>query len=93
MYPANNNDPIYGNITPLMVINEELMETKPIHWYMKGILPGWVPFKKVIPQKEAVLPLEERPSIAVISFENQTGDKAYDFLQKAIPNLLISNFA
>jgi len=46
---------------------------------------------RVIPLKEAVLPLEERPSIAVISFENQTGDKSYDFLQKAIPNLLISN--
>jgi serine/threonine protein kinase/Tfp pilus assembly protein PilF len=30
-------------------------------------------------------------SIAVISFENQTGDKAYDYLQKAIPNLLITS--
>jgi serine/threonine protein kinase/Flp pilus assembly protein TadD len=29
--------------------------------------------------------------IAVISFENQTGEKAYDFLQKAIPNLLITS--
>ena len=29
--------------------------------------------------------------IAVISFENQTGDKAYDYLQKAIPNLLITS--
>jgi tetratricopeptide (TPR) repeat protein len=30
-------------------------------------------------------------SIAVISFENQTGDKSYDYLQKAIPNLLITS--
>ena len=30
-------------------------------------------------------------SIAVISFENQTGDKAYDYLQKAIPSLLITS--
>jgi len=30
-------------------------------------------------------------SIAVISFKNQTGDPAYDHLQEAIPNLLITN--
>ena len=30
-------------------------------------------------------------SIAVISFENQTGDSTYNYLQKAIPNLLITN--
>ena len=29
--------------------------------------------------------------IAVISFENQTGDPAYDYLQEAIPNLLITS--
>jgi tetratricopeptide (TPR) repeat protein len=29
--------------------------------------------------------------IAVISFENQTGDKNLDYLQKAIPNLIITN--
>lgn len=29
--------------------------------------------------------------IAVISFENQTGDTAFNYLQKAIPNLLITN--
>jgi serine/threonine protein kinase len=28
--------------------------------------------------------------LAVISFENQTGDAGYDYLQKAIPNLLIT---
>ena len=37
-----------------------------------------------------ILVSEPKP-IAVISFENQTGDKAYDYLQKAIPNLLITN--
>jgi len=30
-------------------------------------------------------------SIAVISFENQTGDEAFDYLQKAIPDLLITS--
>ncbi|MFX0210586.1 MAG: tetratricopeptide repeat protein [Candidatus Hodarchaeota archaeon] len=30
-------------------------------------------------------------SIAVISFENQTNDNSYDYLQKAIPNLLTTN--
>jgi serine/threonine protein kinase/Flp pilus assembly protein TadD len=34
---------------------------------------------------------EQKRSIAVISFENQTGDKAYDYLSKVIPNLLITN--
>ena len=29
--------------------------------------------------------------IAVISFENQTGDQKYDYLRKAIPNLLITS--
>ncbi len=30
-------------------------------------------------------------SIAIISFKNQTGDPAYDYLQEAIANLLITN--
>jgi serine/threonine protein kinase/tetratricopeptide (TPR) repeat protein len=30
-------------------------------------------------------------NIAVIGFENQTGDSTYNYLQKAIPNLLITN--
>jgi serine/threonine protein kinase/Flp pilus assembly protein TadD len=30
-------------------------------------------------------------SLAIISFANQTGDKSYDYLQTAIPNLLITN--
>jgi len=42
-------------------------------------------------QKDAVLAPKIDNSIAVISFENQTGDKSYDYFQKAIPNLLITN--
>lgn len=38
----------------------------------------------------ALVPTEPIP-IAVISFENQTGDSKFDYLQKAIPNLLITN--
>jgi tetratricopeptide (TPR) repeat protein len=46
---------------------------------------------KLLPQKEAVLAPKIENSIAVVSFENQTGDEAYDYLQKAIPNLLITS--
>jgi len=40
-----------------------------------------------------LLPKKERPkaSLAVISFENQTGESSFDYLQKAIPNLLITS--
>jgi serine/threonine protein kinase/Tfp pilus assembly protein PilF len=40
---------------------------------------------------ESMPPAVPQHSIAVISFENQTGDKAYDYLQEAIPNLLITS--
>ncbi len=46
---------------------------------------------QLLPQKEAVFAPKIENSIAVISFENQTGDKAYDYLQKAIPSLLITS--
>jgi serine/threonine protein kinase/predicted Zn-dependent protease len=46
---------------------------------------------KFLPRKEAALGPKIKNSIAVISFENQTGDKAYDYLRKAIPNLLITS--
>jgi serine/threonine protein kinase/Flp pilus assembly protein TadD len=46
---------------------------------------------KVIPHKKAPAAPKIENSIAVISFENQTGDKAFDYLQKAIPNLLITS--
>ena len=47
---------------------------------------GAVILWQILPRKEAV-----KSSIAVISFENQTGDKAYDHLRRVIPNLLITD--
>jgi serine/threonine protein kinase/Flp pilus assembly protein TadD len=44
-----------------------------------------------LPRKEAAPSPKIKNSIAVISFENQTGDKAFDYLKKAIPNLLITS--
>ncbi len=46
---------------------------------------------QLLPQKEAVFAPKIENSIAVVSFENQTGDEAYNYLQKAIPNLLITS--
>ncbi len=46
---------------------------------------------QVLPQREVAPGPKIENSIAVISFENQTGDKVYDYLQKAIPNLLITS--
>jgi serine/threonine protein kinase/Tfp pilus assembly protein PilF len=46
---------------------------------------------RFIPKKKAAPAPKIENSVAVISFENQTGDKSYDYLQKAIPNLLITN--
>jgi serine/threonine protein kinase/Flp pilus assembly protein TadD len=45
---------------------------------------------KFLPRKEAAPAPKIKNSIAVISFQNQTGDKSYDYLQEAIPNLLIT---
>ena len=42
------------------------------------------------PHKAAVVPKIEN-SIAVISFENLTGNESHDILQRTIPNLLITN--
>ncbi len=44
-----------------------------------------------LPRKEASPSPKIENSIAVISFENQTGDKAFDYLRKAIPSLLITS--
>ncbi len=46
---------------------------------------------KLLPKKEAIPPAMIENSIAVTSFENHTGDKTFDYLQKVIPNLLITN--
>jgi len=42
-------------------------------------------------QKATVMAPKIENSIAVISFENQTGDASFDYLQKAIPDLLITS--
>jgi len=47
LYLANFSDPKLGEIVPLLTYSEDLMETKPIYWYIKGLLPGWIPIKKV----------------------------------------------
>jgi serine/threonine protein kinase/Flp pilus assembly protein TadD len=51
-----------------------------------GVLAAALLIWKLLPKKEAV-----KSSLAVISFENQTGESSYDYLQKAIPNLLITS--
>jgi serine/threonine protein kinase/tetratricopeptide (TPR) repeat protein len=48
-------------------------------------------FWKVVLKKPLPLLPEQKRSIAVVSFENQTGDKNYDYLSKVIPNLLITS--
>jgi tetratricopeptide (TPR) repeat protein/TolB-like protein len=45
---------------------------------------------QLLPGKEAIAPKIEN-SIAVISFENLTGDETNDTLQRILPNLLITN--
>ena len=46
---------------------------------------------QLFPQKEIPLAPKIENSVAVISFENLTGDKEYDIYQKSLPNLLITN--
>ena len=46
---------------------------------------------QLLPKRKAAPGPKIKNSIAIISFENQTGDKAYDYLQKAIPSLLITS--
>ena len=45
----------------------------------------------LIPKKKPPVGPKVENSIAVVSFKNQTGDPAYDYLQEVIPNLLITN--
>jgi tetratricopeptide (TPR) repeat protein/tRNA A-37 threonylcarbamoyl transferase component Bud32 len=56
-----------------------------------GVLAVAIAVWLVFFKKESGLRPEQRRSIAVISFENLTGDKTFDYLKKAIPNLLISS--
>ncbi len=48
---------------------------------------GWKFFSK----ETGAVPLEEMVKVAVITFENQTGDPNFDYLKEAIPNLLITS--
>ena len=48
---------------------------------------GW----KLFTKEAGAVPLEDMVKVAVITFENQTGDGNYDYLQEAIPNLLITS--
>jgi len=56
-----------------------------------GLITAVVIILQLLPKKESVIAPIIENSIAVISFENQTGDNAFDYLQKAIPNLLITS--
>ena len=56
-----------------------------------AVIIGALVIWRVVLKKPITLLPEQRRSIAVISFENQTGDKNYDYLSKVIPNLLITN--
>ncbi len=42
-------------------------------------------------RQELESPVRSQRPLAVISFENQTGDETYDYLRRTIPNLLITN--
>jgi len=66
---------------------------KPLRWgfiFAAVVIAGLLIWR-LLPKKQPFLAPKIENSIAVISFENQTGDQSYDFLQKAIPNLLITN--
>jgi len=52
---------------------------------------GAIVLWNIIPHRSVPAASKIENSIAVISFENQTGDKSYDYLQKAIPHLLITS--
>jgi serine/threonine protein kinase/Tfp pilus assembly protein PilF len=56
-----------------------------------GIVVIGIIIRRLLPEKETIAAQQIENSIAVISFKNQTGDNAYDYLQEAIPNLLITN--
>jgi serine/threonine protein kinase/tetratricopeptide (TPR) repeat protein len=53
------------------------------------VLAAFLVWKVILKKPITVLPGQKR-SIAIISFENQTGNSAYDYLSKVIPNLLIT---
>jgi serine/threonine protein kinase/Flp pilus assembly protein TadD len=66
---------------------------RPLRWglIVAAVVIAGLLIWRLLPKKTPLLAPKIDNSIAVISFENQTGDKGYDYLQKAIPNLLITN--
>ncbi|UCE42611.1 MAG: protein kinase [Candidatus Aminicenantes bacterium] len=58
--------------------------------FLAIIITGIILWRTVFDKGAPLLPTEKH-SIAVISFRNQTGDQAYDYLQDTIPNLLITS--
>ncbi len=58
--------------------------------FLAAIVTGVVGWKFFL-EKTAFAAPDDMVSVAVISFENQTGDSAYDYLKEAIPNLLITS--
>jgi tetratricopeptide (TPR) repeat protein/tRNA A-37 threonylcarbamoyl transferase component Bud32 len=58
--------------------------------FLAAIVIGVVGWKFFL-EKAAFAAPGDLVSVAVISFENQTGDSTYDYLQEAIPNLLITS--
>ncbi len=48
---------------------------------------------RFFPRKDAVLPLSDKPSLAVLYFENNTGDESLNHFRKAIADLLITDLA
>ncbi|MFC2168797.1 protein kinase [Acidobacteriota bacterium] len=48
---------------------------------------------KIIPQRNLVSKTDDKPSLAVMYFENNTGDEALDHWRKALSDLLISDLS
>jgi len=89
---------VYHNLKAAEKINTTKIETKPKRqkyfkrYFLTATAMVLVIIALLIIQpfsvKETILG-EPKP-IVVISFKNQTGDRTYDYLQEAIPNLLIT---
>jgi len=80
--------------SPIRIAREEPSGLRrflfPVLLFLGFALAAAVIWRFVV-RKTAVYPAPIENSIAVITFENQTGDPAYDFFRKSIPNLLITS--
>ena len=65
--------------------------TRLVLFLMAGLLIAAVLYILFRPTLTQIFNPHGSTPIAVISFENQTGDTSFNYLQKAIPNLLITN--